>query len=117
MGVVESYLSSVDGADGAALRRVYAVAREVVPEAEEGLSYAMAALVHRQKGLVAAVKAKRFLSLYPYSGQVIAGLQADLAEFETTPGSIHFSADHPLPDDLVRRIVRARRAEIDAKAR
>jgi uncharacterized protein YdhG (YjbR/CyaY superfamily) len=117
VGDVSDYLSTIDEADRAALERVYTIAREVVPEAEEGTSYAMAALLYRGKGLVATVRAKKFLSLYPYSGTVIAGVSDALTDFETTPGSIHYSAAHPLPDPVVRRIVEARRAEIDAKAR
>lgn len=117
MGVVDAYLSTVDGADGDALQRVYAIAREVVPEAKEGTSYAMAALLYRDKGLIATVRARDFLSLYPYSGAVIASVLPALSGFETTSGSIHYSADQQLPDALVRRIVQARRAEIDATAR
>jgi len=117
VGEVGAYLGTVDGADRAALQRVYAIAREVVPEAEEGTSYAMPALLYRDKGLIATVRAKKFLSLYPYSGAVIASVLEALSDFETTSGSIHYSADHQLPDAIVRRIVEARRAEIDATAR
>ena len=117
MGEVGAYLSTVEGVDRDALQRVFAIAREVVPEAEEGTSYAMAALLYRDKGLIAAVRAKKFLSLYPYSGAVIASVLETLSDFETTSGSIHYSAEHQLPDAIVRRIVEARRAEIDATAR
>jgi uncharacterized protein YdhG (YjbR/CyaY superfamily) len=117
VGEVGGYLSTIEGADRDALQRVYAIAREVVPEAEEGISYAMPALLYRGKGLIATVRAKKFLSLYPYSGAVIASVHEALSDFETTSGSIHYSADHQLPDAIVRRIVEARRAEIDATAR
>jgi uncharacterized protein YdhG (YjbR/CyaY superfamily) len=116
VGEVGAYLSTLDGADRDALERVYAIAREVVPEAEEGTNYGMAALLYRGKGLIAAVRAKQFLSLYPYSSVVIASVLEAAHEFETTTGSIHYSADHPLPDALVRHIVEARRAEIDETA-
>jgi uncharacterized protein YdhG (YjbR/CyaY superfamily) len=117
VGEVDAYLSTVDGADRDALQRIYAIAREVVPEAEEGTRYAMAALLYRDKGLIATVRARKFLSLYPYSGAVIASVLQALSDFETTSGSIHYSAHHQLPDAIVRRIVEARRAEIDATAR
>jgi uncharacterized protein YdhG (YjbR/CyaY superfamily) len=116
VAVVDEYLSSVDGADREALQRVYAIAGEVVPEAEQGTSYGMAALLYRGKGLIATVRAKKFLSVYPYSGGVIGSLAEELSDFETTSGSIHYSANHQLPDAVLRRIVEARRAEIDAKA-
>ena len=113
-GAVSTYLSTFEGADRAALERVYSIALGIVPEAEEGTSYGMAALLYRGKGLVATVRAKKFLSLYPYSGAVIAAALDVLADFETSKGSIHYSAEHELPEAAVRRIVQARRAEIDA---
>lgn len=76
----------------------------------------MAALIYRGKGLVATVRRKGFLSLYAYSGTVIASLSDALKDFDTTSGSVHYSADQQLPDAVIRRIVEARRAEIDAKA-
>ncbi len=117
MGEVTDYLETIEGADRAALARVVAIAREVVPDAVEGTSYAMPALLHRGKGLVATLRTARHLSLYPFSGTVIAQLGEELDGFETTTGSIHYSAEQPIPEDVLRRLVEARRAEIDAKAR
>lgn len=116
MGTVSTYLGTIiDGPDRAALERVYAIAHDTVPEAEEGMSYAMAALIYRGKGLLAAVQGKKFLSIYPYSGSVVASSLEVLGTFETTSGSIHFSAEHQLPEVTLRRIVQARRSEIDAR--
>ncbi|WP_048550907.1 iron chaperone, partial [Nostocoides japonicum] len=114
MGDVDEYLSTIDGADRDALEHVYAVAREIVPEAEQGTSYAMPALLYRGKGLVSTVRGRRFLSVYPFSGAVVASLADALADFETTTGSIHYSADHQLPEPTLQRLVEARRDEIDA---
>lgn len=114
VGDVADYLATLPDAERTAVGRVYDVAREVVPEAVEGTSYAMAALLYRGKGLVASVAGRRFLSIYPFSGSVIMALGEPLRAFETTKGSIHFSADHQLDDALLRRLVEVRRAEIDA---
>ena len=71
VGEVGEYLSTIDGADRAAPERV-SPSPEVVTEAEEGTSLGMAALIYRGKGLIATTRTKKFLSLYPYSGAVIA---------------------------------------------
>jgi uncharacterized protein YdhG (YjbR/CyaY superfamily) len=115
MDEVTEYLKTIAGPDRAALENVYRIARDVVGEAVEGTSYAMPALLYRDRGLVTALKNKRFLSLYPYSAIVIAELQEKLADFETTSGSIHFSAVAPIPDDVLYRIVELRCAEIEAR--
>jgi hypothetical protein len=50
----------------------------------------MAALIYRGKGLIATVRAQKFLALYPYSGAVVAANLDVLENFETTSGSIHY---------------------------
>ena len=89
MGAVSTYLNTIEGDDRAALERVYTIAHELVPEAKEGTSYAMAAL-YRGKGLVATVRAKKFLAIYPFSGSVIAANLDVFTDFKTT------SRKHPL---------------------
>lgn len=116
MGLISDYLDTIDEPDKAALERVYAIAADTLPQTTEGMSYAMAALIYRGKGLISAMQTKKFLSIYPYSGSVVAAVLDDLEGFETTSGSIHFSAEHPIPEATIRRIVQVRRAEIDAKA-
>jgi uncharacterized protein YdhG (YjbR/CyaY superfamily) len=49
------------------------------------------------------------------SPAVITGLEKELARYTTSKGGIQFPPDKPLPATLVRKIVRARAAEIDAK--
>jgi uncharacterized protein YdhG (YjbR/CyaY superfamily) len=114
MGTISTYLDAIEGVDRAALERVYAIASDVVPEAEEGTSYGMPALMYRGKGLISTIRARKFLSLYPFSGKVVAANGEVLASFEVTSGSVHYSVEHQLPDVALRRIVRGRRAEIDA---
>ena len=50
MGEVTAYIGTIEGVDRDALERVYAIARGIVPEAEEGTSYGMPALLYRGKG-------------------------------------------------------------------
>ena len=59
------------------------------------------------------VVAKKFLSLYPFSGKVIAKLGDKLKGFETTTGSVHFSVEHPLSEALLKEIIALRLKEIE----
>lgn len=113
MGEVTDYVAGLEEPDRAAVARVYAIARDLAPEATEGTSYGMPTLLHRGKGLVAARRTKKFLSLYPFSGAALASAAEALEDFETTPGSVHFSAQQQLPEETLRRILAARMAEID----
>jgi uncharacterized protein YdhG (YjbR/CyaY superfamily) len=109
---VTEYLSGLDPDVRAAIARVYDTARRLVPDAVEGRSYAMPALLYRGKGLVSSLQTKRFLSIYPFSGRVVTALRDDLVGFECTTGSIHFDVSHELDDAVLERLVLLRAAEI-----
>jgi uncharacterized protein YdhG (YjbR/CyaY superfamily) len=116
MGTVTDYLATLSGPNRDVLERVVAIAREVAPEADEGTSYAMPALMVQGKGLVSALETKKHLALYPFSGKVLAQLAAELEGFDWAKGTLRFSAEHPVSDELVRKIVQLRLAEIQTKA-
>jgi uncharacterized protein YdhG (YjbR/CyaY superfamily) len=116
MGTVTDYLDTLSGPNREVLERIVAVAREVAPEAVEGTSYAMPALMVEGKGLLSALETKKHLAVYPFSGKVLAQLAAELGGFDWAKGTLRFSAERPLSDDLVRRIVELRLAEIEAKS-
>jgi uncharacterized protein YdhG (YjbR/CyaY superfamily) len=61
------------------------------------------------------MSAKEHIGLYPYSPAVISAVEPELEGFSYAKGTIRFTAEHPLPDSLIDRIVRLRRDEIDAR--
>lgn len=113
MGEVDDYVASLAGAERAAVARVLDRARELVPDAEEGHSYGMPALRHRGSPLISIVVTKSHIGLYPFSPAIIEAMSADLAPFSPSKGAIRFQPSAPLPDDVLDRIVLARRDEID----
>jgi uncharacterized protein YdhG (YjbR/CyaY superfamily) len=113
VGEVDDYVAGLDEPARTVLAAIYARARAVVPDVEQGRSYGMPALRYRGKPLVSAIEAKRHLSLFPFSGKVVAAVAEDLDGYDLSKGTIRFSADRPLPDDVVTRVLELRRAEID----
>lgn len=111
---MDDYLAELDDASRAAFARVLEVALEVTPDAEQGTSYGMAALRHRGKPLLGFLAAKQHLSVYPFSPSVIDAVRDRLDGFELSKGTIRFTVDRPLPEDVVRDVVRLRAAEIGA---
>lgn len=112
MPSISEYVNQLQEAEKAIILHMYGVAQHTAPQATEGVSYGMPALVYKGKGVIAIMVTKKFLSLYPFSA--VERLGVDASAFEQTSGSIHFSADKPLPDDLLRQIVSARLKQIDA---
>ena len=113
MAEVTEYLAGLEEPSRGILTAIVARAREIVPDTEEGMSYGMAALRYRGRPLLAVVSAKDHLSLFPFSPQVVEAVAADLSAFSLSKGTIRFSAERPLPESVVTRVVELRRAEID----
>lgn len=113
MGTVDDYLAGLDDAARATVGRMYAVARETVPEAEQGTGYGMPALVYRGKPLLSVMRAKAHVGIYPFGQDPVAAVAGMLEGVDHAKGTIRVPVDAPLPDEVVRALVSARRAQID----
>jgi len=109
---VDAYLSEVDEPKRSTLEAVRRSIRAAVPEAEEGISYGMPAFRVGGKVVAGFAAFKNHLAYLPHSGSVLAELTDELAGYECTSGSLHFAIDEPLPDDLVRRLVEVKLAQL-----
>ena len=108
---IDEYLAALTPDKRAALEKVRRAVHTAAPGAEECLSYGMPAF--RLNGtLIAGFRAAAdHCSFHPMSGETVATLEADLAGYETSRGTIRFSSRHGLPATLVRKLVKARIAE------
>lgn len=113
VGTIGDYLAGLEPDQRAALQHVVDVARRVAPDAEEGTSYGMPALRLDGRPLLGITAAARHLSLFPFSPAVVEAVAPDLAGHSLSKGTIRFSAEQQLPDDVIERIVVLRRAELD----
>jgi uncharacterized protein YdhG (YjbR/CyaY superfamily) len=77
----------------------------------------MAALTDKQRTLLAFLAAKHHLSVFPFRSRVIDAVRDRLTGFELSKGTIRFTVAMPLPDEVVRDIVRHRIEEIVGAAR
>lgn len=107
---VDEYIATLKGLKQTTVRRMYDLAIQLVPEAEQAIYYGMPCLKYNGKGLMSVMSTKKFLSLYPF--EAVERLGLDLSAFETTSGSIHFSPERPLPDSLLKAIVMGRLQQI-----
>ena len=113
MGTIDDYLAGLAPAERDALRRVVDVALRVAPDAEEGTSYGMPALRLRGRPLLGITAAAAHLSVFPFSPAVVEAVAGDLDGFSLSKGTIRFTADHPIPDAVVERVVSLRREELE----
>ncbi|MEZ4826350.1 MAG: DUF1801 domain-containing protein [Bacteroidia bacterium] len=88
--------------------------REMAPEAEEAIKYAMPTFV-LHGNLVHFAAFKNHIGFYPVPSGIEA-FQKELSVYKMGKGSIQFPLDQPLPLELVKKIVAFRVEENTAKA-
>jgi uncharacterized protein YdhG (YjbR/CyaY superfamily) len=93
---------------------VRAAVLSVVPEAEEGRSYGMPALIYAGRPLLGFRAAKKHLSIFPFSPAAIDAVRDRLGDFDLAKGTVRFTADTPVPEDALILLVLARKQEITA---
>ncbi len=113
MGTIDDYLAALDPVDATVIGHAYDVAREVVPDAEQGLGYGMPALIYRGKSLLSLMRATSHIGVYPFSPAAIVEISDLLDGVDTAKGTIRFDPASPLPDDTIRALVRARKTQIE----
>ena len=114
MGAVTEYLAMLEEPARSTLEGLRARAVALVPGAEEGVSYGMAAHRYRGRPLIAVLATKVGYSVYPFSPAVVSTVLADLTGFDATKGGIRFTADRLLPGEAFDALVTGRRDEIDS---
>ena len=108
---VDEYLAGLPEDKRAALEELRKTIRDVVPGAEERISYGLPAFRFEGRMLVGYGATAKHCALYLMSSTTVEAFQADLKGYSTSKGTIRFQADAPPPADLVRRLVKARMAE------
>jgi uncharacterized protein YdhG (YjbR/CyaY superfamily) len=105
---VDAYLAGLDEPKRSTLEALRRSILAVVPDAEEGISYGVPAFRVNGKVVAGFAAHKNHLSYLPHSGELLATLVDELQGYELTKGSVQFPIDEPLPDDLVRTLVKAK---------
>lgn len=108
---IDAYLTNVEEPKRSTLETLRKNILEVIPQAEECISYQIPAF--RVGGSVVAGFAafKDHLSYFPFSGSILSQLAEELASYKQTLSALHFPVDEPLPKQLVEKLIQLRVAE------
>jgi uncharacterized protein YdhG (YjbR/CyaY superfamily) len=113
---VEAYIAGVPEPVRGALCQLREIIRSAVPaEACEVISYGIPAF-SLTKPFFGYAAFKNHLSVLPFSGSLFDSFAGELEGYSRTKSSLHLPFDRPLPEDLIRRLVRARVAALAVKA-
>jgi uncharacterized protein YdhG (YjbR/CyaY superfamily) len=113
---VDAYLAAVPEDARATLERLRKTIRAAAPKAVEVISYGIPMFKHHG-GLVSYAAFKDHCSFFPMSKAVIEAHRDELRPYHAGKGTLHFTASRPLPAALVKKLVRARIAENEARSR
>ena len=85
---------------------------EIVPRAEEVVSYGMPAFKVDGKIVAGLLSNKKHVGYYPFSGSILHLFPDELAKFSTTKSALHVPVDKPLTKTLLSKLIKARLAQI-----
>ena len=107
----DDYLAALSDDNRAALEKLRKSIKAAAPQAEECISYGLAAFRLAGKPLVALGATANHCAFYLMSNSTVKAHQEGLKKYDTSTGTIRFPAAKPLPAALVKKLVKARMAE------
>ena len=110
---IDAYLEHFSGRTRELLEEIRRIIRSEIPQAGEKISYQMPTY-DLYGNLVHLAGYERHIGFYPGSSG-IAAFKSEISGYKNAKGSVQFPLDKPLPEDLIRRIVRYRIEENTAR--
>ena len=105
---IDQYLDALEEPKRTTLARLRQTILEILPEAEQGISYGVPAFKVRGRTIAGFAAFKNHLSYLPHSGSVFPQLQDELIGYTTSSGALRFGIDEPLPVPLVEKLIAIR---------
>lgn len=112
---IDAYMATLPDKHRNLLAALRQTIKEAAPQAEEYISYGMPAFKYYGP-LVYFSAFKNHCSLFAANSSLTETMKEELKPFLKPKGTISFTAENPLPLELVKQLVRARVAENEAKA-
>jgi uncharacterized protein YdhG (YjbR/CyaY superfamily) len=113
---VDEYLSMLPPAERRILKKLRMTIKSVAPKAQEKISYRMP-LYFYLGYLVGFAAFKDHCGFFVMSYRVMGMFKKELKPYRKATATLHFTAEKPLPVSLVKKIVKARVEENEAKNR
>ena len=109
---VDAYLAGQPPTHRATLEALREQIHQVLPDAEEKISYGFPSFTVGGKGVVWIAGWKKHCSIYPLTDPFLAANAEALASYAYGSGTLRFAPDAPPPAPLIEALVRSRLAEV-----
>jgi uncharacterized protein YdhG (YjbR/CyaY superfamily) len=105
---IDRYLDALEEPKRTTLARLRQTILDILPDAEQAISYGLPAFKVRGKTIAGFAAFKNHLSYLPHSGSVFPELKDELKGYSTSSGALRFGIDEPLPPPLVKKLIAVR---------
>ena len=89
---------------------------EIVPQAEEVVSYGMPAFKYQGNIVAGILNNKDYVGFYPFSGSVLSVLKNDLRKYSQTKSALHIPLDKGISKSLLKKLIQVRISQCPVKS-
>lgn len=117
MSVIDEYLKKIEPARRKHLERIRKIAKQIIPDAEEVISYGMPTLKYKGKSFLGFNTHANHIGIYPYGGEEIEIIKDKLSKlnYNFSSGAIRVPYDSSIPEGLLKEIIEHRIKRIGQK--
>jgi len=109
---VDQYLKTVPEPHRSTLKKLRQTILKIEPKAKEVISYGMPAYKIDEGIICGFLASKKHCSYFPFSGSVLKDLVKETAKYDQSIGTLRFEVDKPLPQSLVRKLIKVKKTEL-----
>ena len=114
MSVIDEYLQNVENLQKIELEKIRRLTKQVAPDAKEVISYGLPGFKYKNKYLITFASFKNHMSIFP-GAEAIEHYSEQLKGFKTSKGTIRFTVQKPIPENILVGIIKYRMSDIDSK--
>ena len=89
---------------------------EIVPQAQEVVSYGMPAFKYQGNIVAGILNNKDYVGFYPFSGSVLSVLKNDLGKYSQTKSALHIPLDKGISKSLLKKLIQVRISQCPVKS-
>src|SRR5512135_3376386 len=107
---IDDYFKKIEPAKRKQLERIRKIAKQVIPDAEEVISYGMPTLKYKGKSFIGFNTHTNHIGIYPYGGEEIETFKDKLSKYKYgySSGAIRVPFNNPISESLLRKIIKHR---------
>ena len=113
MSVIDDYLQNIEPDKRKQLERIRYIARLVVPDANEIISYRMPTMQYKGISFLGFYAFTNHIGVFPFGGEEIEKFKDQLKDFKLSKGTIRVPYDHPISEKLLTKIIQHRLQRIE----